>query len=114
MPGMNEFLRLHKNANEQLFGHDSGLVQVHLPIHKATRHEKFFNRINALFLHHQLVVHHIEHTYHTICTYIPFGHPCIKTIAFQIIEPIHIQLAGNKLVHEGPAVGSLEDIDGKR
>ena len=101
-----------QNRNQQSIGSNYRLMQIHLPIHQSPGNQKFLYAINALFFHHQIAILHIQHMYQSIHAHNPLTHPGIKTVAHQIIQPIHIQLTGNQLMQKRfLVIIALKNID---
>ena len=75
-------------------------MQINLPVHQAAGYEEFFNGINTLSFHHQLIVMHVEHFDDTCRANNSLAYTAVETIAAQVVEPVHIQLTRNELMQE--------------
>src|SRR5690554_2265454 len=101
-----------EEVDQHFFGHEGGFVQVHLPVHEATRNQKFFNGVDAFGFHHQLIVGYAKHFDDAVGTHDPFGYAGKKAVAQQIIEAVHVELTADQLMEKFFWVAVGENIDG--
>ena len=87
-------------------------MQINLPIHEPARHQEILDRIDSFRFHHQFIVHHIQHFHDACRTDAAFAHAGEKTVALQIIQPVHIQLTADQLIEETFVVSVGENLDG--
>ena len=73
-------------------------MQINLPIHKPAGNQKFFNRINSFFFYHQFTIMNCKHFNDSVVTDHTFTYPGKKTISYQIIHSVYIQLAAHQLM----------------
>ena len=81
-------------------GGKGGFVEVDLPIHQSARHEVVFYGVNAFGFHHEAVVSDVEHFDDTLYSYVAFSHSGKETVATQIVESVHVELAANQFVEK--------------
>ena len=89
-------------------------MQIDLPVHQPPRDNKLLHRIDALLLHHQTVVLHIQHTDDAVGAHNALTHTREEAVASQIVESVHIQLAAHQLVQKVLWIAVVENADGSR
>ena len=50
-----------EGIDHHVLGSYGGLVQIHLPVHEAAADEVVLDGVDAFLVHHELVIHHVEH-----------------------------------------------------
>jgi len=106
-----------EDGPQQLIAGQHRLVQVHLPVHEPPRDQEVFDRVDAFRLDCHFRVgtalqrthaHRLDEPLHADFA---LRHACVKRVAPQVVEPVHVELAGDELVEEGTLVGPIEDFD---
>ena len=104
---------------QQRVGGQHRLVQVHLPVHEPPRDQEVFHGIDAFRLDHDAAVRspfrrmHPERFDDALHADLAFDHACVERIAAQVIETVHVELAGDELVEEGTFVRIVKDLEGQ-
>ena len=88
-------------------------MQIDLPVHQSAGGEVVLQRIDTLLIDHEFIIHHIEHLDDACRTDITLSDARIERVAPQVVETVHIQLAGDELVEEVLRIVALEDRDGQ-
>src|SRR5205085_10838471 len=88
------------NINEHAFSAHRCFVKIYLPVHQPSGSEKIFDAVNSFFLYNKLIAMNVKHGNDPVNANGTFHHTGEKTIAFQVIEPVDIELAGHELMKE--------------
>ena len=89
------------------------LVQIDLPIHESTSGQEILDGVDAFCLDYQTVVADVEHFDDTGGADVAFGDTCEEGVAAQIVQTVHVQLAGDELMENLVGVFVLENADGQ-
>ena len=108
-----EVLGAVEDEHQHVLGAQHGSVQVHLPVHQTARHDKLLNRVDGLLLDAELAVHNVQHFEDAFAAHLAFGHPAVKAVSGEVVQPVHVQLAAHQLVEEGLGVVVVEDLNGQ-
>ena len=84
-------------------------MQIHLPVHQAARDKEFFDRVDRFLFHHQAIIHDLQHLQDPIAADHAFAHARVETVAVEVIDAIHIQLAAHELMQGAPRMPVAED-----
>lgn len=75
-------------------------MQIHLPIHQASRIEKTLNIVYPFLFHDQLTLHYIEHGDDPVGTNCSLHDAGKKAVAVEVVQPVHVQLRADELMQE--------------
>ena len=101
-----------EHVDEHLLISYGGLVKVNLPIHQTAGGEVVLERVDTFLLYDEAVVNHVEHLDDACRSDVALGNSCEERVASQVVETVHIELAGDELMQESLGVVVLEDSDG--
>jgi len=100
-----------QDGEEELVGGDDGLVHIDLPVHEPSRDDEFLDAVDALLVDDELVVVDVEHRDDAVSADDAFADACEEAVTSEVVETIHVELAGDELVEEMLVVGVAEDVD---
>ncbi len=70
-------------------------MQVHLPVHESSRDQELLDGIDPFVLDDQFIAVNREHFNDAVVGDDAFSDTGKKAVAGQVIEPVHVELAGN-------------------
>ena len=87
-------------------------MQIHLPVHEATGNNELLDAVNTFLFHHQMIIDHIQHLQNALASNLPFYHTAEETVASQVVQSIHIELAAHQLMQKLLGVFVIENGNG--
>ena len=92
LPLFGKVLRPGEHVDQHLLIGYGRLVEIDLPVHQPSGGQVVLQRVDALMLDDQPVVHHIEHLDDTCRPDITLGDPSKERVAPEIVETVHVEL----------------------
>lgn len=85
---------------EEVVGSDDSLVHIDLPVHEAATDDKFLDTVDTFLVDYELVIVNVEHRDYAVGADNAFADTGEEAVASEIVEAVHVELRGDKLVEE--------------
>ena len=108
-----EVLGAVEDQHEHVLGAQDGSVQVHLPVHQATRHNELLNGVDRLLFDAELAVHDVQHLQDALAAHLALGDPAVEAVPSEVIQAVHVELAADQLMEERLGMVVVEDFNGQ-
>ena len=107
---MSKQLSAAKRVHQHFLEGYGSLVQIDLPVHQPSGGQIVLDGIDAFGVHHQFIVHNIEHFDDACRTDVALSNSCEERVSPQIVQAVHVELRGDEFVEEFFGVVALEDF----
>ena len=88
-------------------------MQVHLPVHQAAGDEELLDGVDAFRVHGQLPFVQVEHLDDARRADGALHHARVEAVAAQVVDAVHVELAGHQLVQETLGMAVAEHVHGQ-
>ena len=102
-----------EDEHQHVLGAQHGAVQVHLPVHQATRHDELLDGVDGLLFDAELAVHNVQHLQDALAAHLALGDAAVEAVPGEVVQAVHVELAADQLVKEWLGMVVVEDLNGQ-